>query len=1331
MKYLIKIIFLFCFINAALSQQPNQKLSSYEGNHFFVAFMQNEVQVSSRYQGLKIYLTSSYDANIILTYPDMTNTNYSIKRDSVLVISIKNTYEVRISEFIERKAIEIESDVPVTVYAYNSQFQTSDSYSILPVPFWDREYVVMSMPNDQYYNGVNTQPDDSAFNAMPRCSEFLVMAAYDSTVIEFQPKVQTKAGKKTYIVYNIYLRKGDCYQVQSGNFPRGEGDLSGTIVRSNKPIGVLSGHVRSSILNYNTPKNDSKDHLAEMLFPTEAWGRYYISAPFEVCPRGDFFKMTSIYPNTIVVQETPFGTKSFDLSIPGSVAIDSNIATPAVWRSNQPVQLAQFMQHPYGTIYDPSYDPCMVMLPPVDLFASKIVFVTPRDEDFPNQYDRHFIYIIAHQQALPSLTLDGMSVATQLSSIGSQPILGTSYYWANIDVKPGKHELLCKEGLFSGVIFGKGSVDSYGMTLGSMLSNPYKPDSIPPKFTLDTNCGKLHGRIYEKVDKDNSGISFAFVIKNETYNYTYNILKISDTSSFIEFYAQPIDISKDGKFTIEYRDKNGNGERYSYFFNRISISAPKIVTLQDVNYIDSTKGFFFITNKGLEPVIIDSLTLQGDYRLSINLKKKFPIIINGKDSLKIDVSFNADGKLINLNANIIAYISCGLSININIVSNVYKANLSASGHDFGKVLVGNTRCDSIVFYNTGTIQIFIDSLKNLFKQGCFTIDYSKLLPRLLKTGDSLKVFVCFTPDSLGFFIDSTSAINDKRIQNIAILTGQGVAPNVQPIVIDWKKRRTKTINDTSIYIRNKGEYPAIVNYKAFSGDSTVFNYSEITSKSIAIQEKDSSLIHFGFSPDDTLQYNLKLELSVDWKFHKPVQAELKGIGTQPSITTLNYIFDTTVVHTISKAKPKVIISGGNEILTIDSIFIIQNDSNAFACDMNQIRNLKIAPSSTISLQVEFIPQEIGWHKLIIGVVNDAMPAYARRIDTIRILGIAVSDDTTNATVGIELNTPPFACTDNKAFAVVTNTGNVKLRIDKLDLTASGLIANWSDTINFPITIDKHSTFKREFTYFATSNKQCNISVEGVFYDTLKKTFVYAFNPILDKLKFNPLRNFSKAPRDTLLMDISGYFTKDVNIPISFSLDIDLIRSTLYLLTDFTHLNLKSKTNESNLILSLIQTADKILCTANIPVNVFKGAQWKCTLPFLVLLDTILNPKITIISKSDICFEPDTTIILGQIDEVCNFDLRAVKSFTNLTELKIAPLPITDKMNVKIHLPESDKVQIFIYNNLGEMFELSSNMELKKGENSLSFDVGFLPNGIYLLKLNTKFAINNSLFVISK
>ena len=106
------------------------------------------------------------------------------------------------------------------------------------------------------------------------------MAFLNNTEVKYYPTSDTRNGILKGQIGTITLDSGDCFLVQGKESENKTNDLTGTLITSNNPIGVLSGHVRTSVMQGLDYDYDTKDHLAEILPPIKAWGKHFVSVPF-------------------------------------------------------------------------------------------------------------------------------------------------------------------------------------------------------------------------------------------------------------------------------------------------------------------------------------------------------------------------------------------------------------------------------------------------------------------------------------------------------------------------------------------------------------------------------------------------------------------------------------------------------------------------------------------------------------------------------------------------------------------------------------------------------------------------------------------------------------------------------------------------------------------------------------------------------------------------------------------------------------------------------------------------------------------------------------------
>ncbi len=378
MKKRLLILSLFFILQTAAYSQES---SAYEGTRFLVSFMQNENYIQTN-TGLllQLFITSKYETLVTVNQPYHPSQQYLLKQDSVLTVYIDEKLEMYRSEVPLDNAVEVLSDLPVTITAYSSQWKTTDSYAAIPVEKWGTRYVVLSQPNDQYHPPPDIPPLDSARLAYPRSSEFLVIANEDTTVITFRPRALTERAKQIFRHYSVTLNKGECYLVKSFPTQKGTGDLTGTVVTGNKPFGFLSGHVRTAIPQFLIPLWDSKNHLVEMLQPVKSWGRKFATIkmlPYQFVPHGDMIRVTCFYPNTRVSIKTATGYQSLFLKDSGDYVSLPYFDAPAYWVADKPVQIGQYMMHSGRSQDSYSFDPALVTIPSIEQFIQKVVFQTP------------------------------------------------------------------------------------------------------------------------------------------------------------------------------------------------------------------------------------------------------------------------------------------------------------------------------------------------------------------------------------------------------------------------------------------------------------------------------------------------------------------------------------------------------------------------------------------------------------------------------------------------------------------------------------------------------------------------------------------------------------------------------------------------------------------------------------------------------------------------------------------------------------------------------------------------------------------------------------------
>ena len=288
----------------------------------------------------------------------------------------------------------------IALFVINDEAFSTDGFVALPcdsmvVPgdYRRYEYVVLSARQD-----VTSQQGSTI-----RASQFLLITCEDDTVVTITPSTtisiagvfsQTQFGP-TASSMSAEWEIGNSDEIPakqtllvaaSGN------DFTGTIVRSSKPLVVISGHQCGQVPDRVT----ACDHMATQIPPNTAWGRTFLLNPLDVRLTGDLYRFATSTDDTRITitcvddgGSTP--TIDYEDTLNRQVGTNwdqfethsepCNINTPFVSRyccleSSKPIVLAQYS---YGHSADEGCgkssgdlgDPFMSVIPPVIQYLNR------------------------------------------------------------------------------------------------------------------------------------------------------------------------------------------------------------------------------------------------------------------------------------------------------------------------------------------------------------------------------------------------------------------------------------------------------------------------------------------------------------------------------------------------------------------------------------------------------------------------------------------------------------------------------------------------------------------------------------------------------------------------------------------------------------------------------------------------------------------------------------------------------------------------------------------------------------------------------------------------
>ncbi|HRP01690.1 MAG TPA: hypothetical protein PLE30_03480 [Candidatus Kapabacteria bacterium] len=522
------------------------------------------------------------------------------------------------SEMTSNISFRVKSDSPIMVYGHSQAVKSSESFNVMPVQALGNDYIVAA------YNSSNYNNTGFANGSTP--SQFAIVATEDNTQVDILPSVATKYnGTKNQA---IKLNKNEVYLVQADITPTLEyADLTGSSVKSNKPIAIFGGHQRAAV-PYNIKGSAvSRDYLVEQIPTLETWSLSTYVIPFPqpsaiATTIDDIFRVIAGFDNTdIFIDDIYYGTlnkgKFFELPLDKAYKV----------RGSSPILAIAYKRSSQTSTADYSLgDPLMQIVPSIDQYGNSYKFINIQAYEFNGWdyspvYEEHFIALIVHSNSLNTIKLDGATITTN----GFKKIEGTDYYYGYKKVTDGVHTISATDnfGLF---ICGYGEANSYGYFSGILTK---RDDYEPPTFqTVTDNCFILNGKIEDK------RIAEASYDKSKTQNLKVEIDTFKPYVKELNFRAELINKKQDGQTRIIAKDSIGqqNYKDIKIAGFTIGITQSPIIEqtepiiIEDILLLNEKKCYeYTIKNYGSHDQIITKASLRFATDLTCNLPAKFTL----------------------------------------------------------------------------------------------------------------------------------------------------------------------------------------------------------------------------------------------------------------------------------------------------------------------------------------------------------------------------------------------------------------------------------------------------------------------------------------------------------------------------------------------------------------------------------------------------------------------------------------------------------------------------------------------------------------------------------
>jgi len=398
-----------------------------KGTDFWLMFNDNFDNTAT----MTLFITSDVNTSGIVSGLSFAAIPFNVVANTVTSVSVPSTLGTHANDVVDNKGIHITALNEVTVYGLNQRAFSTDAYLGLPTDVLGTEYIVLTYKAASSFFGNGC--------------EFGIVGTVNGTTVTITPTVTT-AGHPVGVPYNIILNQGETYQLL--NFTSSSSDLTGTLISSNQPIGVMGAAQGIGI-----PSGAFfADHICEMLPSVSEWGKKFVTVPLRSRINGDTWRILASENGTVVtINGVP------QPAINKGQIIEIILTTQSVIESDKPVLVAQYAN---GSSFSGNPgDPFMMLIPPYEQFLAGYTLTTV------SGFVAHYINVVAPNAIVGTLTLDGVPVAAaEFTPIGASGFSG-----AQLSVLAGSHTLSATLP-FGAFQYGFNDDDAYGYPGGQSFA---------------------------------------------------------------------------------------------------------------------------------------------------------------------------------------------------------------------------------------------------------------------------------------------------------------------------------------------------------------------------------------------------------------------------------------------------------------------------------------------------------------------------------------------------------------------------------------------------------------------------------------------------------------------------------------------------------------------------------------------------------------------------------------------------------------------------------------------------------------------------------------------
>ncbi len=859
-----------------------------EGRRYVVAFPQVWASPTEKPmpQPMQLFISSKTKTTVRVQTPAGINDaaridrEYTVEANKVLKIPVTTAYMNQESETRKGYGILVTSKKPISVTTYQAWMGNGEMARHLPVEGWGKNYYSMNFYQDRYGNS-------SGYKYRP--SQILIIADKDNTVVSYTPTVDTEGGVEAPSVrkgatQTINLERGETFLIKAkiieDQNKEWTTDLTGTLIRASKPVGVVSGHTKVAIMRYPdvlpptgmfaAEAHFVRSNVHDAMLPLEMAGTKFVTTPCKYTParvtgqgsvefgidddRGDVVRVVALEDGTVVRSMRQDGSEMMNVwSLKrGETRLVTDLQVPTYWESNKPVLMGQYGKS-YAKILPPALRgsgakegeeaqghptvesgmPMLQYVPSVDRWVDYAVFHAPEGMD-------NFFNIVFKKSEIGKIKVDGRSLTSAFGG-AMRLIAGTEYAYIATPIGSGDHFVESDDASVRWVAWNYGSLD--GLQQGRAYGTPVSIDmTIPCDDSLAVSevivCGDVTGEGKILPENTQCGSIFA-VYPEDMANYELIVdEEFNSGDRNVTFRLKVLDKSKDASATVRVVSRSGKfvEKTYTYTADKITWTPSKLDFGTLAFNTPSTLTFTIKNESNDRPVLVRRVKLMaGSTVFNVNPAGPFTIDPSGTREISVTATIQSAPLVVD---TVIVELACYDQKTVELRVRGEEPKIYVSDVDWGTIPASSPGVERVVeIRNASRVGLFLSGFNESLLDGTgnffnpTTMDGKPLagaFPMTIEGNGKYEFKVTYSPKGqvgVDHRVDVPFYSNAREVDSIAVLQGRGNDVQLSAYSSPWIERVIDNIQTSQgitqytqkIYFENLGNQPVTYNEPTITG----------------------------------------------------------------------------------------------------------------------------------------------------------------------------------------------------------------------------------------------------------------------------------------------------------------------------------------------------------------------------------------------------------------------------------------------------------------------------------------------------------------------------------